>query len=680
MGEIVKLYKGHYLFQLPDVPKNREEIINHQYPKKEQYWRTPVFHSPFEWKRLSKKEQYDIVTRERERWVNGVWFYNNGVPTYITGMHYDHLVNQTFEFGKASYYDSQRLDFYFREYCLKDKNCFGMDWMKPRRYGMTAQELTQQIYMAMSNPEKILGMLSLVKKTTMETLFNPMVASFLKRPKWTKPAIYTPNKKIPKEKLIFSDGKVEDEDDDDPTSGMRRCLDSEIIPKSTTVAAYDAYKLVYLTMDEVWKWKDIDPYDCYEKQKKCFVVSTTIIGKCSILSTMGDDDSYAKAIESGIKMWYDSDPAIRDRNGRTKSGLYRYFISAVYAQFDFADKYGFIDVEAATQWIMNERAKYPVGSKEYMYECRRMPLTEEEAIATANTSAIFDYKRVQAVMEILIKTPEDEYPTFFANLNELPNGRIELEKDRYGDWEFSMLPKITEDKDYSNRWHVDHSGQIRLAENAQGCIGYDPIRYAEGDTTSDSLSNAAIIARQKFDYFGNGGANRYVALYNKRPPDSEEAHYEAYKLSKYLGFPIMFERNVESVKRRMTELNFVNNLLKSPYDGKIGLITSKNKKVVSDGIDYLTAYWKPPTTLEEMEKQDFLMKTPFLRFLKEAQLFNPAKTTIFDIMMANCMLEIGLLQIKETNLSDTYLANQNRLINILIPTRTEHKIITHSRM
>ncbi len=670
MGDIVLLYKDNYRYELPRQPK-KDEILYHDLPKKDQYWRTPEFPSHFKFNRLDKREQYELVQRERDRWQNGLWFYNNGVPTYITGMHYDHLTNMTFEFGKATYYNSQRLDFYFRDYCRKDPDCFGMDWMKPRRYGMTAEELTQCTYEAMDNIEKFIGQLSLKKKTTMDTLFNPLVTSYFKRPIWSKPDVYTPNGKIPKEKFVFNDGKVDKIDFDDPNSGTSSSLNCEIIPVSTTVAAYDAYKLVYLTMDEVWKWKDIDPYDCYLKQKKCFVVSTTIIGKCSILSTMGDDDTYAKSIESGIKMWYDSDPKIRDNNNRTNSGLYRYFISAVYAQFDFADKYGFIDVKRATEWIMNERAKYPVGSKDYMYECRRMPLTEEEAIATANTSAIFDYKRVTSAIEILMKTPEDRYPTFFADLNELPNGRIILEKKKFGDgeWEFANLPLITDVKDYSNRWYVDESGQIQLFNNPQGCIGYDPVRFSEGDTTSNNLSNAAIIARQKFDYYGNGASNLYTALYHKRPDDTQDAHYEAYKLSKYLGFPIMFERNVQGFKKRMVDLNMLSALLKSPYDGIHGIITSVGKKNVKDGIDLLQTYWKCPKTLDELRNHDYMAKTPFLSLLKEAQVFNPAKTTIFDIMMADIMMEIGLTQIKETNLSENYNAIQNRLMAVLIPQR-----------
>lgn len=681
MGEIVKLYKDNYHYELPDVPKNKEDILFYEYPKKDQYWRIPKFPTPFEWKRLSTREKFEIVQKDRYYWENGCWFYNNGVPTYITGMHYDHLTHQTFEFGKAKYYDSQRLDFYFRDYCTKDPKCFGMDWMKPRRYGMTAEEFTHQIYTGMNTVEKVLGMMSVVKTTTMDTLFHPMVSSYTQRPKWSKPKYNITNGKVPKTKLVLSDGKVGEDDEDNINGGSEDCLKTQFIPKATSVTAYDAYKLIYLTMDEVWKWKDIDPYDCYEKQKKCFVVSTTIYGKCSILSTMGDDDNYARAIDAGIKMWYDSDPRIRDNNGRTKSGLYRYFISAVYAQFDFADQYGFIDIKAATEFIMNERAKYPVGSKDYMYECRRLPLTEEEAIATANTSAIFDYKRVQAAIEILMKTPEDRYPTFYADLNELPNGRIELEKKKFGDgeWEFANLPLINSHKDYSNRWYVDESGQIQLYSNAQGCIGYDPVRFSEGDTTSNNLSNAAIIARQKFDYFGNGAENQYVALYNKRPDTTEDAHYECYKLSKFLGFPVMFERNVQGFKKRMTELYMVSALLKSPYDGIMGIITSKGGKVVKDGVDYLQTYWKAPKTIQEMNHEDYLAMTPFLRFLKEAQTFDPKKTTIFDIMMANIMMEIGLQQIKKTHLNDNIDRLQNQLIDVLIPSRqgSSKQIVTH---
>ena len=669
MGEIISLYKDCYHYELPKMPTREEEFLNYEYKKKDQFWRTPEFPVAFDWKRMSKREQYDIVERERERWVNGVWFFNDGEPTYITGMHYDHLAYATFEFGKAQYYDSQRKDFYFRDYTRKDPDSFGRNWLKPRRYGMTLQEITEQTYTAIEDENRLQGMISDNRDKTYDTIFTPLVTSYLKRPIWSRPKIYTPNGRIPKQKLVFNDGMIADNFDEGMSLGAAGCLNSLIQPKPTTVIGYDGWKLHYLTLDEVWKWVGADPAKCYDKQKKCFLVGSKIIGKCSVLSTMGDDDSYEKAIAAGIQMWYDSDPRIRTNN-RTTSGLYRYFVSGIYSQFDFADKYGIINEDQATQYIMDERSKFSPGSKEYLYECRKVPLTEEDAISTANTSAIFDYKRVQSSIEILKKTPEKSRPTAFYDLHEHPQTkRIEAEPKKWGDgdWELAVLPKIDKNNDFSNRWFEDQSGNVHLMPNPQGCIGYDPIRYAEGDTKSNNLSMAAAIARQKFDYYNNGGKNLYTGLYHQRPPDAEDAHYEVYKYSKFMGFPIMYERQVESFKRRMIELFFKSALLKSRYDGGFGIWTRAN--VVKDGVDLLTAYTKPPKTVEEMHNFDYMGKIPFVSFLEQMQTFNPAKTTIFDIMMADMMLESGLLQILEVNYSEDFVNRENKLIKAFIPTR-----------
>lgn len=667
MGTLINLYENKYQYEIPAVPSREEDILGYNLKKKDQYWRTPTFPEPFIWERMSTREQFEIVEKDREHWQNGCWFMNNGEPTYITGMHYDHLTHATFEFGKASYFESQRLDFYFRNYVLEDPDCFGALWLKPRRYGMTLEEITQQTYTAMSNPDSLQGMMSDNRDKTYDTIFNPLVNSYIKRPAWTRPKIYMPNGRIPKSKLIFNDGKVSNDYDTSVTSVSSGCLNSLIQPKSTTVIGYDGWKLIYLTMDEVWKWKDISPFKCWEKQKKCLAVGSRIVGKGSVLSTMGDDDDYADAIEDGITMWHGSDTDDRDANGRTKTGLYQYFISAIDAQFDFADIYGRINRDQAEQWIRNEYAKYPEGSKERMFEERRLPLTKEMALATANSSAVFNTKRLQHFITILEKTPEDQYPTFRADLNELPDGRVELEKNKFGLWEFSHLPVITKEKDYSNRWFKDGNGHIKLYPNPQGVIGYDPVQYDVLDTTSGSISMAAIVAKQKFDYYGNNGANKFQALYHARPDRTQDAHFECFKLSKYLGYPIMYERQTASFKTSMTDYFALELLLRSPVDGQYGMWNDNQRKVIKRGVDLLVTYWVAPKTLSDI---DYMELTKFIAMLKQAKVFNPAKTTIYDIIMAILMGEHGMLQIKETNLSDNYLLQQNRILDVIHPKRT----------
>ena len=50
--------------------------------------------SVFDWEKYPtdfKEEWYGYIDKEFERRENGFWFYNNGLPTYITGTHYMYL-------------------------------------------------------------------------------------------------------------------------------------------------------------------------------------------------------------------------------------------------------------------------------------------------------------------------------------------------------------------------------------------------------------------------------------------------------------------------------------------------------------------------------------------------------------------------------------------------------------
>lgn len=659
---LVDLYEGKYLFPLPEEPRDEKEIIGFDLKKKDQHWRTPIFPDEFTWSRMTKREQFEIVERERERFHNGVWFFNHGVPTYITGMHYDHLVNATFDFGKCTYYDSHRLDFYFREFVRNDPYSFGQCTIKPRRYGYSLQEITQQTYESMRDFSRKLGMMSNNKDKTYETLFDPLVQSYVMRPEWVRPDIYMPNNKIPKTELWWNSGTVK-KNAKSFQYDTRGNLNSRIIPKPTTVMGYDGNKIHYLTMDEAWKWTLANPYECWKKQRPCLDVGGEIVGKCSVLSTMGDDDDYEEAIESGIEMFLHSDPTDRDANGYTKSGLYQRFISGVYSMFKYSDVYGKINLDQAETEIRNKRKSYPEGSTDWTYEVRRYPLTVEEAISTSTGIGVFNNQRIDKRITIIEKSSEPL--TKLGRLDEDPKGKIIWTPDNNGMWEWNKLPAIVGGKPMDNRWFRDPiEGQLRLKGNPQGVIGYDPIRYAEMDTTSQVLSNACIIGYQKLDYYGNGAANMINFMWHGRPDSAEIAHYEAYKASKLTGFPIAVERQVESMKRRMIELNAMSFLLNSHYDGKTGFWTTKG--TIKDGVDLIQQHWQAPKTMSEIDR---LMQCVFLRVLKEAKKFNASKTTIFDIMMALIQAMLGSLQIREVIESETEQTDFNNILSIIQPNR-----------
>lgn len=670
MSTTVDLYENKYLYQLPEVPRDEKQIIGHDIRKKaDQYWRTPTFPEEFTWSKMSKREQFEIVDIERYRWEHGVWFMNKGEPTWITGMHYDHLVNATFDHGKCFFTDSQKLDFYFRDYVRKDPMCYGQCTIKPRRYGYSLQEITQQTYEFMWDSKRKLGMMSNNKEKTYESLFNILVQSYVERPEWVRPDIYMPNEKIPKTKLWANSGKVGKKKDSYSWDSHGN-LNSLIFPKPTTVIGYDGNKLHYLTMDEAWKWTLANPYACWRKQRPTLNVGGKIIGKASILSTMGDDDDYEAAIEAGIQMFQDSDPFERDDNGHTKSGLYHRFIAGEHALFEFMDVYGIVNMDQAGEYIMNGRKQYEEGTKDWLFEVRRYPRTLQEATSTATGIGLFNNARIEHVLTII---KNNGRKTVIGKLELIPESsttfpkQIIMEPNNNGDWEFDRIPKITKEADYSNRFYRDMiDGTLKLAPNPQGVIGYDAIRYAEMDTVSKVLSMSAIVGYQKFDYYGNGGAGTLPFLYHARPDDPEKGHYEAYKCSLWTGFPIATERQVESMVRRMAELYATSLLLSSHYDGKLGFWTTT--KSVKDGVDLIQNFFKQPKTMNEV---DYLALVRIARILEQAKKFDTSKKTIFDIMLALIQAFLGSLQIKETAINEHYNQDLNSVFNIIQPKRTE---------
>lgn len=678
MGELLTIKNdgGTYFYQLPDVPA-KEDILYSDLPKKEQYWRIPPRKKVA---KLGEFEKIEYITEERRRWVEGVWFMNNGVPTYITGMHYDHLVNMffpEFEGGKARYYDQQRLDFYMRDLARKDTNCFGILWLKPRRYGMTAEEITQATYTSMEDFGSKVSLMSDEGTKAKTTLLHPIIDSFVQRPLWCRPVYYHPNGKKPRTSLEYITDTIDEEEDIE--DGIQSVLGGGIWPCLTTPAANDGKKRRYITMDEVWKWKVASPEETFGINKKC-VEDGGIKGKISVLSTMGDSDAYANAIKEGIKMWYASNPDVRDENGRTTSGLYRYFVSAVHSKAlpkEFTDIYGFVDIEKATKFILNDLAKFDKTTKEYVYEQRRMPLKIEDALSTADTKALFSRVRINTRLKQLGDLPRHLKPYVIGNLiGPDVNGKVTFEPDPEGKWKMALLPYFNSltNVNASNRFKKlgkDYHPPV----NPEGVVGYDPVRYA--DTTSDSISRASIIVKSKFDYFSPDGsyANQYRALYIDRPEDPRDADMEFIKACLFFGYMGMTEAQVERVETTMREEGMIAFMMKSADGKRYGTWTDNNKKVIKAGVDMKQAYWKMPMPIVNENNEivstplDYLMMCPFEEVLIDSDTVDIAKTTKSDVFMSEVMCDHGLLQVKFTNVTEVQSNVRKQLSRDLTPKR-----------
>ena len=89
-----------------------------------------------------------------------MWFYNNGIPTYITGRHYMFLQWSKIDIGYPSYLAFQREIFLHMAACEADPRCFGQLYTKCRRSGYTNICSSVLVDEASQVKEKLLGIQS----------------------------------------------------------------------------------------------------------------------------------------------------------------------------------------------------------------------------------------------------------------------------------------------------------------------------------------------------------------------------------------------------------------------------------------------------------------------------------------------------------------------------------------
>lgn len=688
MGEIVTIGSGTgtYKYELPPMPQE-SEIWYYDLPKKEQYFKTP-FAKNFKWldhngdlrkvKTMSERDRIDYISYIRDKWLNGLWFMNRGEPTYISGAHFDHLIVNKFGGQSLYYLDSQRERFYFRDLTNKDRLCDGRVWIKARRTGITTEEITEAIRCCLSSYNNKIGMQSTKLEICERTLMKPIIDTYISRVPWLREVFYKSNGKKPVKSLKLTTSVLDEEND---------TMNGFIMPFPTVASALDGDGWMLVIMDELSKWLTALPYETLEINKKA-IINPRKRGKIDALSTTGDSKEAANSVADWHKLISDSNPSIRNPNGKTNSGLYKYFVSAIHSldlteeKPEVLDKYGFINKEMAEEFIWNEVNKHPKDSKQYIYALYKSPMEERHALLTPTGMGNFSKVKITHRLEILRLLRMDEKPYIIGSFeydskgyvyfesNEERMQRCEREKIEYtpGFWKISLHPYFSVENKIDTRNRFRKHGSVYFPPtNPEFGIGYDPIRYNKNDTTSNSLSKASIIVYKKHDYYGSGEVDYYAALYLHRPDDPEDAHKECIKAAKYFGAPVMHERVIESVKRVFEEQNCLPFLLKNPKDGVYGMWIDAGGKVVKNATDCMVIRFAPPKTPEQ---KDHYEEMPFEECLYDMDTFDSAHTTKFDVYMSMVELEHALMQIQYTNVNDETVKGMSSIINSIIPKRT----------
>ena len=588
---------GDLPIQLPVRPI-KKKILFHDKPNSEQFWVRQEMPDELqrikgmdEWMAIPeefRKRYTAYISQEFERRRKGLWFYNNGVPTYITGNHYFFLQWSKIDIGYPKFLEFQRLLFTHLEACNVDDRCLGQVYVKCRRSGYTQMTSSVLVNEGSQVKEKLLGIMSKTGGDAQENIFMKKVMPIYKSlPFFFKPiqdgttnprmelAFREPSKRITKKVKTATRGDA---------------LNTVINWKNTTNNAYDGEKLHILYMDEAGKWeKPTDIRESWRIHRTCLLVGRNIVGKAIVGSTVNPLDKGGRQFRDLVNS---SDTTIRNENGRTKSGLYKLFVPAYEALEGFFDVHGKAVIEdpeamvegidgnevviGAKTFLKNERKALVDDSYELNEVIRQFPFSEAEAFRDSAKSSVFN---VQKIYE-QVQYNQELYP------NPVLQGNF-VWKDGQQDTEVYFKP------DANGRWRVTWMPPFELRNKSgpqNNWLGVGGVDSYDIDATVDGRgSKGACHLYNKFNL--QHPANMFVAEYASRPPLAKIFYEDILMAAKFYGYCILIENNKYGIARYFEQRGYDNYLLNRPEHLGSGYGSStKTKGIPSNSQDIIQAH------------------------------------------------------------------------------------------
>ena len=572
-GEVVEL--GGLVIVLPAVPP-KKQIVGYGKANSLQVWERDAM--PSELSRIRSMDEWGEMPREfRQKFSpyieeefrrrrEGFWFFNNGVPTYITGRHYMMLQWTRMDIGYPSFLSFQREIFLHLAACEADPRCIGQLYTKCRRSGYTNICSSVLLDEATQVKDKLLGIQSKTGKDAQENIFmKKVVQMFRHYPFFFKPiqdgttnprmelAFREPSKRITKKNKSSQTGEA---------------LNTVINWKNTTNNAYDGEKLHILYLDEAGKWeKPTDIRDAWRIQRTCLIVGRKIVGKAMVGSTVNPMDKGGKEYKD---LWADSDPNQRNANGRTRSGLYRLFIPSYQSLEGFFDVHGrpIVDDPAepvdgldgdailigAKTYLKNERESLKGDPSELNEVTRQFPFTTDEAFRDSIDGSIFNVGKIYQQVEY----NDELFPNPVVKGNFIwkeKDKTVVFSPDVNGRFRVAWMPP----QEQRNVRRMD-GGKLVAPFADRGCGGVDS--YDLDATVDGRGSKGALHLYNKFHI--ENPSNMFVVEYASRPDLAKIFYEDVLMAAFFYGYPLLVENNKYGIVRYFESRGYDGYLMDRP--------------------------------------------------------------------------------------------------------------------
>lgn len=542
-----------YVYNVITDKVEQREIYSRSEIKEEQYWeriKPPVWYIEVirKWDAYdkSKKDEdpdfYDerlekYKKQEWDRRLNGMWFYNNGTPTYLTGMHYMFLQWWQIDIGFPKFRITDLEYFYFLQYCIEDSQCMGMLEITKRRFGKTFRG-GLFLYEYITRTKRTNAGIQSKTGSDAKKLYNKAVINpFILLPKFFRPEYDMGGGMRPKTALVFQQTNVKGRKAE---SGLgKEELGSMIDHEDAELYAYDGQKIHRYFSDEWAKTVSVNIYDRHEVIRYCLMDDEgNIIGKALYSSTVekaekaDDKDDITKAAK---KLWDESDHTKRMDNGRTPSGLYRFFMTADRARY--FDVYGYPNVEKTVKEILADRDSVKNNPRALAARTRKEARTIEEAWMESGDKCIFNIVNIVKRLKDLVEYPIVKRSIWFYRDEDtqLVKWRDITPKEK--DFHWKVTPDFPLSNEGSNKFKLD--GRFRKPNNVEfGAIGIDGYSNTQGGKKWGSKASAFIGQRMR-----DGRRKKVIGHIYGRPIEKDILHNQVMLAAEFLGVIAYYEHN-----------------------------------------------------------------------------------------------------------------------------------------
>ena len=612
------------LFNIMTNAWEERDILSRSAKPAYQYWERPQPPEGYETKRKKEMavqktnpdyynpELQNYRNQEWDRRLNGLWFYNNGRGTYLTGLHYFYLTHWKLDIGYPEFRITDLHFFYFLEYCVQDPNCMGMIEVTKRRQGKTMRAGAFLFELTSRSKNKNAGIQSKTFDDAKDNVFaKGVIMPFKYLPDFFIPIYDTEKGMTPKGELRFFKTNKRGVNDDIFSEKVE--LESQITFKSSDKFAYDGMKIHRYLADEAGKTKNVDVYDRHQVVQFCLQQEETIIGKALYTTTVEEMEDGGESFKA---LWQASDQNKKNTNGRTKSGLYQYFMPAYKTLF--YDKYGIPDEEKAKEFYMGERNALMDDNRALASFIRKNPFTIEEAFFSEAESCIYDALALNRQKESITWIDKKELylqGDFVWEKGERDTRVLFIEK---ANGKFKVHSKANvHDHTFYNQ--VEDYGTKKVPkETKKYAIAVDPFDHSI--TTSNERSDGAGYAYRRYDAIDEL-SETFLVQYINRPDKAEIFYEDMIKLAHFFGCEVLSEDNKVGLIKYFEYRGYERFLTKMPNASKYGISATvkTHQQIAEETESYIT---------------DNLKKVIFTELLDDWLHFNINKTTKFDAAMA----------------------------------------------